>query len=411
MRVIKNLITILIIIPMVVSGSYCCHALDSMPPSQNPPGGLPPRDVPQFVTFGWDDNFFSGYEGNGSTGGMKWLLELSKNLKNPYGCGDGRTYDGKQVLFAFYLIGKQLPAENGLVREAWHQAYKDGHELGNHSYSHRNGDHFTIAEWDEEIQKTVKALGKSFMPVPRFSLANSSIGIGINSKELHGFRAPYLKYNDPLFTALQRKRILYDCSIEEGWKADQDGTNYYWPYTLDYGSPGNKYLVDRHEAGLIQRHRGLWEMPVYVYIIPPDEICERYDIPPGLRTKIAQKHGSFRKSDGKIDGVDATLIATSKNGGYGSELTRDEYLATLKYNLDLRLNGNRAPLNVTGHSNNYSSKYTGSPNMDESERRQVIEEFIQYALSKPEVRIVRPIDVINWMRHPVPLAKRVSDAL
>ena len=31
----------------------------------------------------------------------------------------------------------------------------------------------------------------------------------------------------------------YDCSIQEGTDLDQDGTNFFWPYTLDQGSPGH----------------------------------------------------------------------------------------------------------------------------------------------------------------------------
>jgi len=50
-------------------------------PSKNPPGGLKPEEVPQFVCFGFDDNSYSGYPGSGGDGGMLWAINLFKNKK------------------------------------------------------------------------------------------------------------------------------------------------------------------------------------------------------------------------------------------------------------------------------------------------------------------------------------------
>jgi hypothetical protein len=72
------------------------------------------------------------------------------------------------------------------------------------------------------------------------------------------------------------------------------------------------------------------------------------------------------------------------------ETVRAEFLAILKYTLDLRLEGNRAPFMVGGHTALYPAIDPG--------RRRAIEEFIDYALSKPEVRFVTPLQLIGWMR-------------
>jgi hypothetical protein len=55
------------------------------------------------------------------------------------------------------------------------------------------------------------------------------------------------------------------------------------------------------------------------------------------------------------------------------------------------------------HTDYYDTKYTFPENADTSERQAAIEEFINYALSKPEVRVRPYIDVLNWMKNPEPL--------
>jgi hypothetical protein len=98
---------------------------------------------------------------------------------------------------------------------------------------------------------------------------------------------------------------------------------------------------------------------------------------------------------GKMTGFDFNLWQQAK-------LNKAETLATLKYTLDLRLqNGNRAPFLFGAHSENYGSKNAALfSQISVRERQEVIEEFLQYARSKPEVRIVPYQSVINWMRNP-----------
>ena len=77
--------------------------------------------------------------------------------------------------------------------------------------------------------------------------------------------------------------------------------------------------------------------------------------------------------------------------------------ATLKYTLDLRLRGNRAPFAFGAHSDIYSSKYTAAEGASVAERQQAMEELIRSALSKSEVRVVTVKQILDWIRNPVPI--------
>jgi hypothetical protein len=88
-------------------------------------------------------------------------------------------------------------------------------------------------------------------------------------------------------------------------------------------------------------------------------------------------------------------------------LTGSHALAMLKYALDQRLAGNRAPFVFGAHGDVYTDSETSRATLPQ-DRRDVIEQFIEYALSKPEVRFVTGRDLISWMRRPVPLRSSSS---
>jgi hypothetical protein len=138
---------------------------------------------------------------------------------------------------------------------------------------------------------------------------------------------------------------------------------------------------------------GLWEIPMHVFILPSDEECARYGIAPGLRQRMQANVDpqEDNPASGKITGLDWNVLESAKISG-------PEFLAILKHNLDLRLAGNRAPFMVAGHTSLYPA--------DKPERRRAFEEFITYALNKPEVRFVTGQQLIDWLRKPVPLAAK-----
>ena len=252
---------------------------DNVPASANPPGGLASSEVPQFVTIGWDDN---GYPDS-----MQWAIDFMEGRTNPSGSNEC-TYDGAPASVTFF--NTTVYVTNGgtdpvALRKVWNDAWTRGHEIGNHTHAHLHGQEFSAQQWDDEISACLDWLTKPFDP--NETSASETHGAGIPLGEIRGFRTPFLEYNDAVFDVLQSHGFWYDCSIEDGWHWEQDGTNYVWPYTLDEGSAGHELLVEwETKTGSLSPRPGMWEMPVHPVIVPPDSECANYGIPTGLRAKL-----------------------------------------------------------------------------------------------------------------------------
>ena len=338
---------------------------DDVRASAQPPAGLAPARVPQFFALGFDDNHHSGLPGSGSTGGMAFVTSLLGARKNP---------DGTPVHASFYVTSMYATADGAapaLTLRAWRDAFAAGHELGDHTHTHPHGNAFTPAEWQAEIQKCLDLIAGPVLPRPA----------------IHGFRTPFLEYNDATFAAIDQLGFRYDCSIEDGHQPDQDGRNFHWPYTLDHGSPAND---------AVGAHPGLWELPVHPVIVPPDERCAEYGVPPGLRARLAKVQDYFDVVSGKITGADWNLWVE-----FG--MSRAEFVATVNYTLDLRRQGNRAPFMLVAHSDLYSDQDDEPTHATLAERQQALAEVVDHALAQPEVRVVSLAQVLAWVRNPVPL--------
>jgi hypothetical protein len=231
--------------------------------------------------------------------------------------------------------------------------------------------------------------------------------VGVPADEILGFRTPFLKYDNDTLGAVKQIGFRYDTSIEEGYEwddltqASQDGTNFFWPYTLDHRSPGHTTQVEWGE-GLVEidARPGLWELPVYAVVTPPDDKCAAYGIPTGFRMKLKERQTWFDVSGGLITGFDYNLWASTSVGGFA--MTKAEFVATLKYTLDQRLAGNRAPFLFGAHTDYYVASWNqnaaGTPS--ENDRRAAMEEFLDYAKSKSEVRIDTYAKVLEYVRNP-----------
>ncbi|MBN1980830.1 MAG: hypothetical protein JW795_04825 [Chitinivibrionales bacterium] len=377
-------------------------------------------EVPQFIALGFDDNSISGAEGSNGTGGMTWAVDFLSKYTNPKGTNNAATYDNTPISATFFYNGcysdTWFSESNWYTRRAWRRAMDSGYEVGNHTFTHfpnHQGLKLSKDGWLKEMDSCTKTLAKPWNPGGIFHSPPPDSGMGADPKKIVGFRTPYLEYNENTLNAVKSFGFLYDCSIEEGLQPDQNGTNFLWPYTLDTGSPGHETIKKMEQENEpdqskwiknfnIGNHPGLWELPVYAIIVPPDELCAHYGLNYSLRQKIKKNVDWFDETSGKITGFDYNVWFGYTMGAF--EMNAAEMLATLKYSLDQRLAGNRAPLLFGVHSQYYSSKTpAGAPESVEN-RQKTIETFIKWALEKPQVRVVSYKQVMDWCKKPVSLS-------
>lgn len=345
-------------------------AADRRAPSSEPPGGLKPADVPQFVFLSFDDN--------PNPEAIAWLLDLVAAQRNPAGAGQPATFDGAPVRSALFTNGKYLVGNDALVA-VHRRAIAEGHELANHTHNHFHGAAFTLEQWQTEMATCLKAFDEAGLP----------------GAQVKGFRTPFLEYNAATFRALAAAGYVYDTTLEEGMQPDQDGTNFLWPYTLDDGAPANALRFPEGHARRVGSHPGLWELPLHVYIVPDDAIAVKLGTTAGLRERaranIKAAYGwDWDVRSGKITGLDWNVLEMARLDG-------PDFYAILRHTLDLRLAGNRAPLIFGGHTALYPADQPG--------RRKALADFIAYALTKPEVRFVTGPQLIDWLRKPEPLRR------
>ncbi|MGB6866036.1 MAG: hypothetical protein WBE11_10130 [Candidatus Aminicenantaceae bacterium] len=400
----RNIRVCFILIFLLVFFLFCTTFIkkDERPFSPSPPTPLKANQVPLFVVFGFDDNGISGLDDPRESGGVKFITDVFASRYNPPGFENKRTYDGTQTHFSMYcttryIAGKEI--ENPvLVKRAWKGALLKGNEIGSHTHMHSHGSRFSVEEWELEIQTCIDWLIKPYDPQESLGEPDPTRGIGIDRTNIYGFRAPYLEYNNNALQAVFDKGLLYDTSIEEGFQDDQDGKNYFWPYRLYNGSKGEKLTPLLFNRKPESNYPDLWEIPIYAVIVPPDSQCAQYGVKPGFRKKMKQVQDYFREDSGKISGLDWNLWIEF-------EMTKEEFLATLKYTLDLRLQGNRCPFIFGAHSDMYSPKYNKVPNVTVEERQQALIEFIDYILTLPDVRIISAKELIDWMKAPSPIRR------
>jgi peptidoglycan/xylan/chitin deacetylase (PgdA/CDA1 family) len=423
-------LSVLSLLPLHEGSSFGAEikvAAPAIPWSRLPPTALNLTEVPQFVAVTFDDNF--GLAVKGANGVASPIVEFFSSKRNPRS-GRKNDFGGTPIATTFfdtsmYMVdgskkvfgGNRGEDHDGRNLAAWKSALVAGNEIADHTVNHFNGGalrfskepccrarDWSVAQWASEIAACQTALTD-----PRY---------GLGATEVIGFRAPYLSYNDNLFTALQQLGFVYDSSVVNCLADEEDGTNCSWPYSLDQGSPDGNALAEKlrrsapHPLSLpaIGAHAGLFEIPITALIVPPDSVAGKYGFAPGLRSRVdAHAHylTVYDASKAKIAGVDYNLFIQAG-------MTGDEMRAVLQYNLDLHLSGNRSPLVFVAHAQLYAFSSRGEnfdppSNADRQARWQALREFITYALSKPEVRIVAATDIVTWMR--AASSKRSSTSL
>jgi peptidoglycan/xylan/chitin deacetylase (PgdA/CDA1 family) len=326
---------------------------EKMEPSFSPPGGLTVEQVPQFIVLGFDDNRY--------VDGMNWVLDLLDGKTNPAGKGNARTHDGQKLIVSFYYTTDSLDAGGEALLATWRRATAAGHEVANHTHTHRALESQGVPwNWAMEIQKSNQILQDK---------------LGVKPGTIRGFRAPFLQFDQALFETLgQTGGMIYDCSLThipigpegDNWR----DVRHLWPYTLHNGTDGKS---GQWQVG---KHPKIWEVPVYTM---PTASADRY-----------------QSSISNLAGFDSTAYGTLGKSG-------PDFYNSMKWSLDLRLEkvDNRAPLTIGLHTDTYSSQHTGYAAPLEA-RRKALADFIAYALTKPEVRFVSAVQMLQWMSSPVP---------
>ena len=309
--------------------------------------------------------------------------ELLGGLANPAGNGNPATFDSEPARMTFYVMG-EVENRGSEVATAVRNAYDQGHEIGNHAYLGFDGGLGSQAEWLESLTRTNEFLTR---PVGGDgTMVNSpggqqvlATGIGMPLDEIYGFRTPLDQYNEHLFPVLTQMGFLYHASSAQGHRSQTvDGsTDLYWPGTLENGIP---YASSEAGTGSIPPTLGIWELPQN-FLWRPASLG-------GLHIRYCDKDWFFAYQDDP------------------PEVMADKMIEILKYNLDLHIAGNRTPLHLCLHSQEWDIQdwQRGERSPRFLAKQRILTEFMDYALAQPEVRVVRQIDVINWMRNPVPLS-------
>lgn len=354
-------------------------------PSQNPPNGLSAEEVPQFIIIGSDDNTCAQ--------GMNWLLDLIEGQKNPAGNNNPATFDGTPLTLSLYWNSDNSGYTYDSAQiKALHRAVAMNCEVANHTAHHRHGAELSKEEWMQEMARVNKVLLEAGVIRPDTPM---------------GFRTPFLEFNKYTFAAAAEMGALYDCSTVEGGSADQvslEPGSYHWPYTMNHPIPGYPsswwegqlqkntpdYALDGSE-----KTENLWQLPCYSFLAPHDSVLGEYGITESIRDYM--KGVVSWDPQGKVTGLDYNLWAPGDHGGF--EMNKEQSLATLKYTLDRKYAGNRAPLTLGMHSQFYFEEDKFA-NITNEEQREVLAEFIAYALTKEDVRIVSAIDFFTWYKDP-----------
>ena len=391
-----------VIVDDVALSSLACY--DYAVASSLPPKGLQPYEVPQFVVLGFDDNT--------EAEGIDWVRNLFVDKYNR---------DGSEARVSFYMNTAKLhnTVDNNAsaLLAAVERLAATTHEIGNHTDNHmihlmstalaqKNDVMNLSAQADADVSEEtyfdrIKKLDKRSWEERILNATNDLVTlIGIDADAINGFRAPYLLYTEATMNILKEQNFVYDCSIEEGYDSEFDGTNFRWPYQLNEGSPGHTESWygrgDNEERVDIKTIEGLWELPNYALMVPKDSECAQYGIEPGFWDRLVANISYL--TDHKVTGLDYNLWSM---GG----INKAEMLGILKYNLDLRIQGNRAPFMFGTHSQYYTKEWADdfAPNATVDEMRSAISEFVAYALSKEVVRIRPSIEIIKWCQDPKPL--------
>ncbi|MBM7322334.1 polysaccharide deacetylase family protein [Rhizobium sp. ZX09] len=169
-----------------------------------------------------------------------------------------KTYQGPGQKAGRSNVGfGQSPDEvEARLRNIW-AAYREGHEIANHTCGHFDGGQWTAEQWDGEFTTFTSTLENAWQMIGK--KGEEPEGWRDMVKKINGFRAPYLSQG-PALTAAQKKHgFVYDAtSITKGpeWPVEREGIQHFGLPLIPEG-PGNRPIIAmdynlfiRHSVGV-----------------------------------------------------------------------------------------------------------------------------------------------------------------
>ncbi len=127
------------------------------------------------------------------------------------------SYNAKAT---FFLIGLQVPSNEKLVR----RIYREGHEIGNHTWSHRDLSDLTPKEVEADIAHAQRVITATGVPTPRL------------------FRPPYGAFSPMVRSHVPLTVVSWNIDPED-WRADDP--DQIVDHVLAHAKPGA--IVDLHD--------------------------------------------------------------------------------------------------------------------------------------------------------------------
>ncbi|KAL3895288.1 MAG: hypothetical protein SGCHY_004790 [Lobulomycetales sp.] len=181
---------------------------------------------------------------------------------------------------------------------------------------------------------------------------------GVNRGDIKGVRFPFLNYTVDSINMITKMGFTYDSSMPAS------GNERTWPYTLDYGS-ATDCLGQLSVCGEQLDAAGLWEIPMYTFI----------------------------GTDGRRH-----LMDPFNDPSIQDPISPEDVTESYRRAFDQHYN-DRIPFGVYTHPIWMSSGITGIP--DGREKLAAVAEFLDYAMSRPNVWLVSNAQLIEYMKNPV----------
>ncbi|XP_070211299.1 chitin deacetylase 8-like isoform X2 [Littorina saxatilis] len=222
-----------------------------------------------------------------------------------------------------------------------------GHEIASHSHTHGSPGTWSRQDWDREIQGM------------RQNLAHAC---QLPAQKVCGMRAPFLELGgDDQFSVLQDRGFLYDSSMFGGSITEDSSAPPLWPFTLHYPPSTSQTVCDQSRCPG-RSYPQIWEVP------------------------LIRQYALDGRSCAMTDGCPFA----------GDDVSKDDVKRYLRKNFDRHYNRNRAPFMISLHA----TWFTNVP-----QSYQGLQEFLQEVSSRSDVWQVTLTQMLDWVRHPVPLSR------